>query len=209
MKQVRWSCPLCSSGVLAPSRPRKVDVRRWCLACSEKTGKLIERVPISLAAKRKERKRKQARKYAAKKEFKRPDSYYFIGGHNLRYWTTALPDRAVRVRTTKGPGATALRGEVMHFRTGPWADRFDAEAQARIADAKWSVIVIRKLTGRLPPLDLLRAVRAHASDRYGLDHWRPRSLARLEIELADILRKRAAVKALGAGSSFERMERSA
>jgi hypothetical protein len=60
----RWQCPLCGSGKLAPSRPRKIDVRRYCLACSEKTGELVERRCPTLdrrreavAAKKKQRRR--------------------------------------------------------------------------------------------------------------------------------------------------------
>jgi hypothetical protein len=37
----RWVCPLCGAGKLAPSRPRADDVRRYCLPCSGKTGRLV------------------------------------------------------------------------------------------------------------------------------------------------------------------------
>lgn len=40
----RWKCPRCGDGCIAPSRPRKNDARRYCLACSAKTGRLVERV---------------------------------------------------------------------------------------------------------------------------------------------------------------------
>lgn len=39
----RWVCPSCQSGVLAPERPRRDDTRRYCLACSTKSGRLVER----------------------------------------------------------------------------------------------------------------------------------------------------------------------
>jgi hypothetical protein len=42
-KMRRWVCPNCGGAVLAPSRPRKDDVRRFCLKCSAKSGRLIER----------------------------------------------------------------------------------------------------------------------------------------------------------------------
>lgn len=41
--QRRWVCPACQGGVLGPQRPRKDDVRRYCLKCSAKTGRLVER----------------------------------------------------------------------------------------------------------------------------------------------------------------------
>lgn len=40
----RWVCPDCSSTKLAPQKPRRDDVRRYCLPCSEKTGRLVQRV---------------------------------------------------------------------------------------------------------------------------------------------------------------------
>lgn len=40
----RWVCPKCNDGVHAPDRPRRDDVRRYCLACSAKVGRLVERI---------------------------------------------------------------------------------------------------------------------------------------------------------------------
>lgn len=39
----RWVCPECGSGVNAPERPRRNDVRRFCLSCSGRVGVLVER----------------------------------------------------------------------------------------------------------------------------------------------------------------------
>lgn len=49
---MRWVCPTCNGGALAPERPRKNDVRRYCLSCSKRTGKLVERVAPVLQARR-------------------------------------------------------------------------------------------------------------------------------------------------------------
>ena len=54
-KQVRWKCANCDHGLLAPTKPRKNDVRRYCLPCSAKTGKLVERFAPSLEKKREQR----------------------------------------------------------------------------------------------------------------------------------------------------------
>lgn len=51
-KQARWVCPRCNVGRLAPTRPRRDDVRRYCLPCSEATGRLVERVAPSIERKR-------------------------------------------------------------------------------------------------------------------------------------------------------------
>lgn len=68
----RWTCPEGThAGVLAPARLRKTDVRRYCLACSEEKGILVERLCPSqerAKAKRQEqRAKKRDRKTAAKK----------------------------------------------------------------------------------------------------------------------------------------------
>jgi len=62
-KLVRWKCEICSSGLLAPSKPRKNDVRRYCLPCSKKIGKLVERSIPSLE--KKVAKKKEKRKAVA------------------------------------------------------------------------------------------------------------------------------------------------
>lgn len=214
-KQVRWRCPSCSSGVLAPSRPRKLDVRRWCLDCSAKGPRLVERVPVALEAKRKERKKRQARKAAAKRGFLRPNSYYCLVGHmDIRRRLSLIPDAAVRARVTKGPGPVLIRKDdkntaTVTFRKGPWADAFDVQAQALVADARWGEEVIQGMVLN-PKLKQSRAtklakLRGRIKERveaktpqtaHPLAGWRPRSLAKLEIELADLLRKNAAVKLL-------------
>lgn len=54
-KQVRWKCENCNDGLLAPSRPRKNDVRRYCLPCSAKRGTLVERIAPALEKQREQR----------------------------------------------------------------------------------------------------------------------------------------------------------
>jgi len=72
-KQVRWKCEMCDDGLLAPSRPRKNDVRRYCLPCSAKRGTLVERTAPALEKKREKRteliqqKNKEKRVRVAKK----------------------------------------------------------------------------------------------------------------------------------------------
>lgn len=72
-KQVRWKCEICDNGLLAPSRPRKNDVRRYCLPCSAKRGTLVERTAPALQKKREQRtalvqqKNKEKRIQVAKK----------------------------------------------------------------------------------------------------------------------------------------------
>lgn len=51
-KNTRWKCPTCNGGVLAPTRPRLNDVRRYCLPCSAKAGVLVARIAPALEKQR-------------------------------------------------------------------------------------------------------------------------------------------------------------
>lgn len=61
MPNKRYTCPTCGTGILAPSRLRKIDVRRYCLPCSEEAGVLVERTCPS-------REREREEKAAAKRD---------------------------------------------------------------------------------------------------------------------------------------------
>lgn len=64
----RWVCPTCGNGVLAPARPRRDDVRRYCLRCSEKTGRLVERTCPAADRKRQAQTEKRAALTSRKRE---------------------------------------------------------------------------------------------------------------------------------------------
>lgn len=66
-KQIRWKCEQCNSGVLGPSKPRMNDVRRYCLPCSAKTGKLVQRVAPRLERQRQDAKAKTQQRNASKR----------------------------------------------------------------------------------------------------------------------------------------------
>lgn len=63
----RWTCPTCDGGVLAPDRPRRDDVRRYCLACSAKSGRLIERTCPALERERAARDERNRAKASAQR----------------------------------------------------------------------------------------------------------------------------------------------
>lgn len=64
----RWKCPNCNSGLLAPTKPRMNDVRRYCLPCSAKTGKLVQRISPALEKKKAEKKVAATKRTASKRE---------------------------------------------------------------------------------------------------------------------------------------------
>jgi hypothetical protein len=67
----RWVCPQCGGGVNGIERPRKDDVRRYCLDCSAKTGRLVERTCPALEKRREVRSEKAAAKRNALKDRER------------------------------------------------------------------------------------------------------------------------------------------
>jgi len=83
---VRWTCPNGCAAVLAPTKPRRNDVRRYCLPCSAKSGRLVERVAPSLERDRAER--ADAKACAAKAALVRETAYaaarFTVGGVDLR-----------------------------------------------------------------------------------------------------------------------------
>ena len=88
MSNVRWACPTSDSGhpaVIAPSRPRKDDVRRFCLACSSASGRLVARVPPALERKREARRASEVERLVkvAVRERERDVAYYTVAGVNL------------------------------------------------------------------------------------------------------------------------------
>lgn len=49
-RRVRWECPNGCAAVLASTRPRRDDVARFCLACSAKSGRLVQRSAPALVS---------------------------------------------------------------------------------------------------------------------------------------------------------------
>jgi hypothetical protein len=64
--KTRWECPNGCGAVMGPRRPRKDDVRRYCLPCSEESGRLVERVAPVVEKERKAAAERAAKKRAAR-----------------------------------------------------------------------------------------------------------------------------------------------
>lgn len=89
----RWRCPKCGSGCLAPKTPRRDDLRKYCLDCSKKTGRLVERVLPSAVARRtaREMKRTVTAIFAKHRKQWKEDDYWTVAGVHVRetakrYW---------------------------------------------------------------------------------------------------------------------------
>lgn len=76
-KRYRWSCASEDhAGVLAPSRLRTIDLRRYCIPCSQESGVLVERTCPALDKQRetKEEQRKAKAKRATQSRRKRKEA---------------------------------------------------------------------------------------------------------------------------------------
>jgi|SRR5215469_354832 len=192
-KLLRWTCPSCSFGVLAPSRPRRNDVRRYCLDCSKTSGRLVERVSPKLEAKREAKKKSQAEKRRKAYFFKAPRGYYEIGGYSLQ--GRSLDLSKIRIRTTKGPGPIARRPDgVFIFRKGDWADKFDAVAQIHIVEALSNWWHVNPHIGET--LRCVAYVRQYIAGALLVQPPLHRGLKGAPEEVAMLLRKQAAVEVL-------------
>lgn len=115
-KRVRWDCPNAEHpGILAPTRLRRIDVRRFCLPCSEAAGVLVERVAPALARRREAAKETRARREKRKtatrrrrreaerteaqrrRDFLAPYQLFWSRALRLRAWELDLATRPPRV----------------------------------------------------------------------------------------------------------------
>jgi SprT-like family protein len=108
--RVRWECPNGHAGVLGPRQPRRDSIVRYCLPCSERTGRLVERTAPALerqrsaAAARSADKAKRQRAAAARARARAAaaeTARYTVDGLDLR----AELARLCKLRTFKAPGA--------------------------------------------------------------------------------------------------------
>lgn len=201
-KLTRWNCPNGCGGVLAPTRPRKDDVRRYCLDCSKRTGRLVERVSPALERKRTvrvERSRAKAQIKAKTKRASAPqadlvtrfrcgaDAFGLIAD----MWNVSKRWPRVEVRRSTGPRAphrdhTGIL--VLYDHDG--CDRYDAKAMIFAAfmtlvygcgDTTRGKVRVRSAAERG------LKVRPHLDEPIS-DAWR---------EIAGLLRAQAAAEKLG------------
>lgn len=109
-KQARWRCPSCGHGHLAPRRPRRDDVRRYCLPCSQRTGRLVERVAPALEAQRAAKRERSGERRAgrARRERERERDRLTIAGVHLPSEAATIIRRSPTLREL-APRLTADR----------------------------------------------------------------------------------------------------
>lgn len=191
-KQVRWKCPNCDDGLLAPSRPRRNDVRRYCLPCSTKSGRLVDRLAPSLDKQRekrtaivqqqnKEKRVRVAKKLQPKKEQQRIDEMRakMIHKEAERIWELMKPYHKGR----QLPQITIAKGQNRGRQYGH-ADSYskyiqvnvDREQSVRRSKRVWQVLAHELCHCAVPPIIRNGARDVHSREFYHClrDIWQRR-----------------------------------
>lgn len=158
-KRVRWDCPNGHPGVLASTRPAKDSIVRYCLACSEQTGKLVLRVAPALERQRSaateaaalKAKAKRAREAKTRERRKQSETARFtVDGVDLRDEMKRLIKlRAFGGRNgrlfTRPPELVISRRSSSPYRLGyaePWRNRITVATYPKqtLADARETLV---------------------------------------------------------------------
>lgn len=191
-KRKRWVCPRCDGAVLAPSRPRRDDARRYCLACTKTTGRLVERECPALERERERKAVKRAQLRKAEIERKRTSPHaiaerWFRRIVRLRCWRDeaklcALRTVRVSSRTHYSSGHAQLLGNTpSSFVGGEIVITIGNEWRFAIATLLHEVAhVVAVQRGDSGHGDIWRGCYAGAAAALCGDHWLPPAPADLD-----------------------------
>ena len=118
--RTRWVCPNGCPAVLGPTRPRRDNIVRYCLACSAKAGKLVERTAPAMEKKSKasaERSSAKA-KLKAMREREREAAKWTVEGVDLRKALTKAMRLPSASHMRREPGFTISRSRTKDYTTG-------------------------------------------------------------------------------------------
>jgi hypothetical protein len=126
-RRVRWACPNGCAAVLGPTKPRRDDVSRYCLPCSQREGKLVPRVAPALEAERDRRElsREDAEKKAKARDEERSRAAHTIAGLDVReeirkLWNSSVA-REFRRPRAKPPSVKVRRAMSKPVSRYAWA----------------------------------------------------------------------------------------
>ncbi len=209
IKMHRWLCPndAAHAAKLAPSRPRKDDVRRYCLVCSEKSGRLVERIVPQLESRR-EAARERSAKKAAKRRAAMPRFFCTAFTCGLRAADAALLHAGTGiqwdVRNSSKPRAPRIdvdkRVITVYDHTG--CDKYDARAIVVLAE----LLLLDKLSttgpnacvlGKGSKLPTRTFIRARLKNTIGIEPAITGPIAQTWKQISWELRAKAAENTLG------------
>lgn len=134
----KWICPQCGVGVLGSERPRRDDIVRWCLDCSARTGRLVERTCPTLDRKRTEQRERATQRSAHKAKAER---------------AKARLERE-RVEQQRARATERNQAQALAFRSIGGVDLLDE------ADRLWNLPYVRSLSrwgARTPHVEIRRS----------------------------------------------------
>ena len=149
--RVRWTCPLCSKGALGPTRPRKNNAVRYCLPCTAKTGKLVERICPALENKR-QRKAEAKKEAVARKKERTPAKprntklAFIREPRNIHHSGINMMLAARKICGNKSAWNRAMLAAFKHRKMSIRSER-RTELGSRSAALLWSRTVVRKGQG--------------------------------------------------------------
>lgn len=176
----RYRCPLCAAARNAPSRMAPNDARRFCLPCTDSTGKLVEmRCPSRERSKEKARKSRLNR--AAKtREKDRQSKFYLDDGTDIRPIVKSVKKLATwhREGAPAGRAVRAMETELTDAgRAYPW-DEFVADLFYRCA-----VTALRGVHLKLTKSNVDSLISDAAFRFFALDSGELLRVARMEARL--------------------------
>ena len=173
-----WSCPNGCGSVRGGKRPRRDDVVRYCLPCSTKSGRLVERVVVAAKPTKKRQSRPAKTAALTFPDGKKPDFYLLYGR------------LSVTVRQSMRPRASIIsRTGVDIYDFG--GDEFDRRATVVLAEQRYYAARGVGLFGQAMKTFVRRNIEKTIGVRLRLE-----SMKDAEKELANLLRARAALKTM-------------
>lgn len=149
-KRIRWECPNGRHpAVLGPSVPRKNNIVRYCLKCSETEGVLVERVAPTLVKKREAGAARSSAKAEAKRRKERDKKFLKLtdaAGRTVEFNPESELARIVRAgerefeRGFSVPVLDWRRGTSGHTSGRAWTYRITATFGAQ-AEGAWATLV--------------------------------------------------------------------
>jgi len=155
----RWVCPNGCPGVLAPDKPRTDDVRRYCLPCSAKTGRLVKRTSPALDKQRATRTAARTARVAQQRtrESERAKAKRSRGGEDLDAWARKfwrLPVFKEQRRWSKTLPKITYREKTYGYsgHTKTWAKEIVVSLSKNLDPARAVEIILHELVHAvLPP----------------------------------------------------------
>jgi hypothetical protein len=182
-----WTCPNGCGSVRGGKRPRRNDLCRYCIPCSQKAGQLVERAAAAAPKQKKRRKVKM-----------KPPSTGFLDGRRAGSWLL-YHDMNVLVRQSmrRRPSIIDVKAKTLTVYEFD-GDEFDRRATVIMAEQRYYA-ARAGVSGQAMKTYIRRNLETAIGVRLRLE-----SMRKAEEELAERLRAKAALKVLENANTLDR-----